>query len=81
MNATPAQDFSRLLTAQRAGFDDFLLRPHEVRAILGVSKSTLYRMIERGELPPPQTISLRCVGWRRSVIEKKLGAAYENARD
>ncbi len=34
------------------------------------SRTTLWRMVKNGELPPPQKISDRSVGWQEPVIEK-----------
>lgn len=34
------------------------------------SRTTVWRMVKSGELPPPQKISDRSVGWQEPVIEK-----------
>lgn len=51
-------------------------RPAHACERLRVSRSTLYRMIEQGHLPPPTRISKRCVGWPESqlstVIDRKI---------
>ena len=40
-----------------------LLRLPEVLKLVGVSKSTLYHMIDRREFPAPVRIGQRAVGW------------------
>ena len=46
-----------------------ILRTKEVLEILGVSKTTLYDMIEEGRFPRPSRISKRAVGWPSPVID------------
>jgi prophage regulatory protein len=46
-----------------------------LRAVLdrtGLSRSTLYRKIERGAFPAQVRISERCIGWRESDIDRWL---------
>ncbi|MDE0653910.1 MAG: AlpA family transcriptional regulator [bacterium] len=38
----------------------------------GISRSTIYEMIGRGEFPRPVKLGARAVGWRRSDIEAWL---------
>ncbi len=45
-----------------------IIRPAKLRAMLGVSHATLWRMQKRGELPSPLRISAGAVGWRESTI-------------
>ncbi|NOY46285.1 MAG: helix-turn-helix domain-containing protein [Deltaproteobacteria bacterium] len=40
-----------------------LISVAELEQILGVSKSTIYRWIRAGNLPPPRRIGPRRVGW------------------
>lgn len=49
--------------------DRFLRRP-EVEHEIGLSRATIYRMMDQGEFPRPQRIARRAVAWRASVIEK-----------
>ena len=46
-----------------------IYRLPEVIAICGLSRSTIYEMIRRGEFPAPVRLGVRAVGWRRSDIE------------
>ncbi|WP_336098920.1 helix-turn-helix transcriptional regulator [Roseovarius sp. CH_XMU1461] len=49
---------------------DKILRCREVQEIIGLSRSTIYRMIGRGDFPPPQKLGLRAIGWRESAISE-----------
>lgn len=46
-----------------------LLRFHEVKARVGLSKTTIYRLIHSGHFPAPRAITERAVGWRQSAID------------
>jgi predicted DNA-binding transcriptional regulator AlpA len=46
----------------------------EVLAILGFSKSTLYRLIGAGQFPKPFKLGLRINAWRVETIEAWLAA-------
>jgi prophage regulatory protein len=45
-----------------------VLRPIDVCAMVGVSRSTLYRLIARGEFPMPLQLTSRCRGWREAEV-------------
>ena len=49
--------------------DRFLRRP-EVEADVGLSRSSIYRMIEAEEFPRPIRIGKRAVAWRAPDIEQ-----------
>jgi prophage regulatory protein len=51
---------------------DRIVRPKEACAMLGISKSTLYDAIRRGEFPAPKRIigTGRAVGWPLSMVLK-----------
>ena len=51
-----------------------IYRLPEVIAICGLSRSTIYEMIGRGEFPAPVRLGARAVGWRRSDIEAWLAS-------
>ena len=44
----------------------------EVLETLGVSNSTLWRMIQAGEFPPPVEISARRKGWPSSELAGEI---------
>ena len=46
-----------------------LIREKEVLKLTGLSRSTLHRMVDAGEFPPPVRTSRRSVAWRlREVL-------------
>ncbi|MCC5913384.1 MAG: AlpA family phage regulatory protein [Balneolaceae bacterium] len=45
-----------------------IIRPAELAKLLSVSRSTIWRMVQNGELPPCRKVSNRCVGWIESDI-------------
>ena len=47
---------------------DRILNKKETALLIGVSVSTLDRMISRNEFPPPRQLSPRRVGWPLSLI-------------
>ena len=49
-----------------------LLRISAVLSRTGLSRSTLYRKIQRGEFPRQVAISQRCSAWRESAINAWL---------
>ncbi len=51
---------------------DKLLRRPEVEARTGLSRSTLYDWMKRGEFPRPVKLGTRLVAWRESEISAWL---------
>jgi prophage regulatory protein len=51
---------------------DRILRMKAVLERTGLSRSTLYRNVERGTFPKQVRIAERCIGWRESAIEAWL---------
>jgi prophage regulatory protein len=49
-----------------------LLRFHQLKLEVGLSKSTIYARIARGTFPAPIQIGPKSVGWRVSDIEAFL---------
>ena len=43
-----------------------------VLKVTGLSKATIYRLLERGEFPPRVQLSPRCVGWRAADVDAWL---------
>ena len=57
-------------TAERAGLiSDSLINIREVCAIIGLSRSSIYKRIPEGGFPAPLRVGLRSVRWRLSDIE------------
>ena len=44
-------------------------RLRDVMEIVGVTKTTIYRWVGRGQFPPAVKLGERAVAWRRSDIE------------
>ena len=55
---------------------DYIIRPKQLQKILGVSKATLWRMSQRGELPPKKKISRGVVGYLKSDVDQMLQNAH-----
>lgn len=49
---------------------DRILRIKTVLERTGLSRSTLYRKIERGHFPRQVKIAERCAGWRESAVRE-----------
>ena len=49
---------------------DRILRLKTVLERTGLSRSTLYRKMQNGTLPSNIRISVRCTGWRESVVNE-----------
>jgi len=47
---------------------DRILRIGTVLQLTGLSRSTLYRKMQRGEFPRQIKLSDRCAGWRQSAV-------------
>ncbi len=47
---------------------DRIIRIGTVLQLTGLSRSTLYRKVQRGEFPKQIKLSERCAGWRQSSI-------------
>lgn len=49
-----------------------IYRLRDLPAVTGLSKSTLYEMMARGEFPKPIKLARRAVGWRSDAVEQWL---------
>ena len=49
-----------------------ILRVATVLAATGLSRTTLWRAVKRGDFPAPIRLSARAVGWRRTDVERWL---------
>lgn len=60
-----------------------ILRLNAVLDRTGLSRSTLYRKLERGTFPAQVRISERCIGWRESDVDRWLNnpTAYSRTSD
>ena len=51
---------------------DKIIRTRHVLEQLGISKATLYRLINADDFPKPLQLGPRAVGWRQSTIDHWL---------
>lgn len=56
------------------------LRLPLVRARTGLSRSSLYAKISRGEFPPPVSLGARAVGWLESEIDEWISDRVNDSR-
>ena len=47
-----------------------IIRPREAAEYLGTSRTTLYRLVNSGELPKPIKLSTQVTGWRMSTLDQ-----------
>lgn len=57
-----------------------ILRLPEVKARVGLSRSTIYLRIEEGSFPKPICLGARAVGWLESDIESWIGERIGKTR-
>lgn len=60
--------------------DDQILRPREAARFLGISRSSLYLLRKRGELPAPIRLGARATGFRARTLRAWI-ADREMARE
>ena len=56
-----------------------VLRRDEVEKTTGLSRSTIYELMRRGEFPRPIKLSARAVGWLSSDIDGWLRTRREHS--
>ncbi len=49
---------------------DRIIRMKELTSIVGLSRSTIYRLIQEDKFPKQIHLSVRTAGWRLSVINE-----------
>lgn len=57
-----------------------ILRRRQVELLIGVSRSSIYAWIGKGDFPAPVRLGTRAVGWRQSDIDHWL-AERQTSRD
>ena len=50
------------------------LRMQEITDRLGLARSTVYKLIQAGEFPPPTKLTRRTSAWREADVEAFLSA-------
>ena len=51
-----------------------LLRRPEVEKLTGLSRSSIYALMDRGEFPRPRRIGQRAVAWDEATLERWLAS-------
>lgn len=54
--------------------DEALLDTREICRLLGISRTTLWRLRQRRDFPSPIRLSTRRIAWRRDAIDAWLEA-------
>ncbi len=49
---------------------DRMLRPTEVMARTGLSRTTIWRRVRAGKFPPPVVLGEQSIGWPESIIDE-----------
>lgn len=57
------------------------LRLNEVKKRTGLSRSTIYQLIGKGEFPSQVSLTKRCVGWTEDVIHDWIVKRLEAAKN
>lgn len=48
---------------------DKILRCRDVQEATGLSRSTIYRMMDRDDFPQATKLGIRAIGWRQSAVD------------
>ena len=57
-----------------------ILRRKQVEARTGLSRSTIYLRIARGEFPTPVSLGVRAVGWNSQEIDQWIADRIAQSR-
>jgi prophage regulatory protein len=63
-----ASRVGRPRTRKAVNVPNRMLRPREVTEAIGLSRSTLYRLVQRGDFDPPVRLTDTAIGWPESVV-------------
>ena len=58
-----------------------ILRLPRVKSRVGLSRSTIYLLISRGQFPKPISLGPRAVGWVESEIDNWLSAQIQASKE
>ncbi len=56
-----------------------IYRPAPAAIFLGISRSTVWRLVKAGHLPPPIKISSQAVGWTEQTLLDYVNSRTTNA--
>jgi prophage regulatory protein len=57
-----------------------ILRLPAVVVVTGISRSSIYVLMERGSFPRPVKLSERCVGWVESEVQEWISEKVDRSR-
>ncbi len=60
------------VNSQTLTIGDPIVRPRDAAEYLGIGRSSLYRLIDSGDLPKPLRLTPQASGWRLSTLEEFL---------
>ena len=58
-----------------------ILRLPEVSQATGLSRSTIYRLVQTGNFPPPLKLTARTIGWHSTDIDTWITARAATSKD
>jgi len=58
-----------------------ILRLPEVSQVTGLSRSTIFRLVQAGHFPPSVTLTARTIGWYSTDIETWIAARAATSKD
>ena len=58
-----------------------ILRLPEVSQATGLSRSTIYRLVQTGNFPPPLKLTTRTIGWYSTDIDTWISARAATSKD
>ncbi len=56
------------------GNNEKILKIHQVVEIVGISRSSVYNMVQRNDFPQPVKLGMRSSGWLQSEIDGWIAA-------
>ncbi|RXS79816.1 helix-turn-helix transcriptional regulator [Burkholderia pseudomallei] len=72
----PESALSPALASTTTASDRILLRP-EVLEMVGIGRTTLYKMVKAGTFPAPLNLTARIRGWRLSAVLRFLDSVED----
>ena len=51
-----------------------IVRPRQIKAIVGLDRSTVHRMMKAGKFPQAIRLSEKTIGWPRYVLDEWLAS-------
>ena len=85
MNTMPSELSRRSLASDkmngRPSDSGRFLRINDVIATVGLSRATIYRLMDAGDFPKSKALTKRCVGWWEAEVSKWVAARLADAFD